>query len=83
MRVEKNEFVKRVYERRTKGGGVRVRPPVKWINIVSEYWSERVRSNRIECPERECMNRERWRRFSLNHPMEGSSHVGARHQRCR
>lgn len=73
MRV-KNKFMKRVYERRTKGGCVRVRPPVKWINIVSEYWSE-IGSNRIECPERECQNRESWRRFSLNHPVEGSFHT--------
>ncbi len=31
----------RVYESTTEGGGVRGRPPVKWINRVEEYWRER------------------------------------------
>ncbi len=42
MRMEENAFVKSVYEGRIEGGGVRGRPPVKWINKVSEYWSKRV-----------------------------------------
>ncbi|XP_050723076.1 H(+)/Cl(-) exchange transporter 7-like isoform X2 [Eriocheir sinensis] len=35
---------------------------------ASEYWSERVGSSRIECAERECQNRERWRHFCCGHP---------------
>ncbi len=37
MRMQENEFVKRVYEGGIDGGGVKGRPPVKWINRVSKY----------------------------------------------
>ncbi len=74
---------KKVCEGRIKGDGVRERPPVKWINRVSEYWSERVGSSRIECAERECQNRERWRHFCCSHPMEGGSCKRAGRRRYR
>ncbi len=75
--------MKRVYEGRIEGGGIRERPPVKQINRVSEYWSERVGSSMIECAEKECQNRERWRLFCCGHPLEESSREGARRRRYR
>ncbi len=33
---------------RIEGDEVRGRPRVQWINRVSEYWSERVESSRID-----------------------------------
>lgn len=64
-----NEFIMRVYEGKTEGGGVKGRSPVKWVNRVWEYWSRRVGSSRIECAEMECQNWERWRRFCCRHPI--------------
>lgn len=71
MKMNENEFVERVNEGRIKGGDVRGGPPGKWINRVSEYWSERVGSSWIKCAERECQNRERWRHFCCSHPQRG------------
>lgn len=38
MRMNKHDFVKRVYEAR---GYIRGRPPEKWISGVNEYWRKR------------------------------------------
>ncbi len=83
MRIWENGFMKKVYDGRIEEGGVRGRPPVKWISRVSEYWSKRVGSSRIECAERGYQIRERWRHFCRSHPLEGSSCEGAGHQRYR
>lgn len=38
MRMGENEFIYKVYEGMTTGGGVRGRPPVKGVIRVSEFW---------------------------------------------
>jgi len=42
VRMNENEFVKRVYKSKIEGPSVRGRPPVKWINRVDDYWRDKV-----------------------------------------
>ncbi len=76
MRMNECDFAKRVYESKIEGRGVRGRPPVKWINRVEEYWSERTGGRGLECAERECLNRETWRQFCHSQPLGGGSREG-------
>lgn len=39
--MSEDDFAKRVHESQVQGNGIRGRSPVKWINRVKEYWSER------------------------------------------
>ena len=62
-------------ESEIEGPGVVGRPPVKWMNRVEEYMSERREGGRgrFHHERRECLNRENWRRFCRGHPLMGSS----------
>ncbi len=82
MRMNECDFTKMVYESAVEVGGVRGRPPVKWINRVEEYWRERAGERGLECTERECLNRETWRLLYCGHPLGGGSCEGTRHRRC-
>ncbi len=41
MRMNECGIIKRVYESRIEGRGVKGTPPVKWMHRVEEYWRER------------------------------------------
>ena len=53
MRISEDCFAKRVYESSNEGGGVRGRPPMKWIDKEDEYWRERSSRLGIEDARRE------------------------------
>ena len=63
---------KEVYESGVRGGGVRGRPPVKWINRVEEYLRGRG-IGRIDRGRVMCRDRAQWRKFCRGHPLGGSS----------
>lgn len=69
----KEEFVKRVYQNKIEGGGVR-RSPVGCMNEVEKYLRKRgVRMGELQGMREECWNGENWRLFCFNHPQRGSS----------
>ncbi len=60
VRMENEEFVKKVYLSSVKDPNRRGRPLGRWESRVKEYVSEReVRGNGLEWARRECMDRER------------------------
>ncbi len=71
-RMENEEFVKKVYRSSAEGPNRKGRPLGRWEDMVQEYVSERgVRGNGLEWARRECMDRERWRFVSSDHPFGG------------
>ncbi len=59
-RMEKEEFVKKMYLSNVEGSSRRGRSLRRWEDRVKEYMSERgVRGNGLEQGRRECMDRER------------------------
>ncbi len=51
IRMNVCDFPKRIYECMIKGRGIRGTQPVKWINIVEEYWRERTGRRGLGCGE--------------------------------
>ncbi len=78
-RMEKEEFVTKVYRGSVEGTNRRGRPLGRWEDRVKEYVCERgVRGNGLEWTRRECMNRERWRSACHGHLLGGTLPEGAR-----
>ncbi len=68
MRMENEEFVKKVYQSSVEGPNKRGRPLGRWEDRVKEYVSEKgVRGNGLEWARRECMDGERWRSVCRGH----------------
>ena len=70
-RMGSEEFVKRVYVSESVGPNSRGRPPGRWKDKVKEYMCERgaTRGVGLDQAKRECLDRERWRRFCHGHPL--------------
>lgn len=48
--MNEDDFLKRMYESRIKGGSsIRESPPGHWINRVSDYWRETGRARNGMC----------------------------------
>ncbi len=69
------EIVKKVYMSESVGPTNRGRPPGRWRERVKEYMCERgvIRGGELDQTKRECLDRERWRRFCHGHSFEGCS----------
>ena len=74
-RMKDGELVKRIYESRLEGTGVRGRPPVTWENRVEEYIRERNQRGMrgLGCARTVCRDRDSWGLFCRGHPLGGSS----------
>ncbi len=71
-RLEKEEFVKKVYLSSVECPIRRRRPLGTWEERMKEYVSERgMRGNELEWARRKCTDWERWRSVCRDHPLRG------------
>ncbi len=84
-RMEREEFVKKMYMSESVGPNSRGRPPVRWRDRVKEYMCERgaTRGGGLDQARRVYLNKERWRLFCHGHPLGGCSRGRAGRQAYR
>ncbi len=73
-RIEEGKITRKVYVSEIEGGNVKGRPPVKWMDRVQEYVSERSEGSlrNHEQARGKCQDRERWKLFCRGHPLVGA-----------